>query len=67
MAEEKEEVLSSKKVSEMLGISLATLNRRVRASEIVPLPKAVGAKRHHRLQFPKSEIEAIINKAEDKK
>ncbi len=52
--------LTAQEVCDLLGISIPTLHRRVRDQAINPLPKAVGLKRRHRLQFTRAEIERYL-------
>lgn len=61
--ESEEQTMTSQETCEALGISLATLHRRVAEGELKPLPKAPGAKRHHRLLFLKLDIQQFLKEA----
>jgi excisionase family DNA binding protein len=52
------ETMSTQEVCEILGISRATLQRRVETGEIAPLPKKPGQKRN----FPRRYSSEIIRK-----
>jgi predicted DNA-binding transcriptional regulator AlpA len=58
-AQESVETMLVREVCEALGISRATLNRRIVEGELKPLPKPPGLKKAHRLEFAKAEIMAI--------
>ena len=53
------ETMSTQEVCEILGISRATLQRRVEAGEIAPLPKKPGQKRNFPRRYPSEVIRKI--------
>jgi predicted site-specific integrase-resolvase len=59
---ETEEVLSSDEVARRLGVSVATLSRRVKSGQLIAVSKPPLLKRHHRLQFYRAEIEKHLPK-----
>lgn len=50
------ETMSTEEVCQILGISRATLQRRVQDGEILPLPKKPGQKRNFPRRFPADAI-----------
>lgn len=56
------ETMNAKEVCEALGISRPTLYARIREGVIKPLPKNPGHRRRAFLQFPRTEIEAYVQR-----
>lgn len=61
---EAKETMDVKQVCEFLGISRATLMRRVDDGVLTPLPKPAILKRHRKLEFQRSDIERLLNGAQ---
>ena len=58
MTQREENTMTAKQVCEYLGISMATLNRRVALKELAPLPKPAVLIKHHERRFDRATIEA---------
>lgn len=52
--------MSVKEACEALGISRATLMRRVEDGTLVPLPKPKVLKRHYKLAFRREDVEKLL-------
>ena len=52
--------MSAKEVCEALDISYVTLMRRIKDGVLKPLPKPAGLKRQRRLEFPRADIEKLL-------
>ncbi len=63
IAHMKSTMMTTQEVCAVLGISLSTLRRRVKAGELRPAPKSPGQKRAYRLQFLRADIERLLNAA----
>jgi len=59
----KHNTMTTQEVCKVLGISLSTLRRRVKAGELKPVPKTPGQKRAYRLEFLQADIEGLLKAA----
>jgi predicted DNA-binding transcriptional regulator AlpA len=58
MSKPEDKPMSMKEACAALGISEATMYRRIKDGEIKPIPKPSVLKRAHRLEFDRAHIEA---------
>jgi len=59
----KHNTMTTQEVCKVLGISLSTLRRRIKAGELKPVPKTPGQKRAYRLEFLQADIEGLLKAA----